>query len=307
MRSSLLPALARRSATIPRSSHLSRYCAASSSSSLVSSSFHSTTAPAATTTAATDTDKNWADPARRQYKYWNPQSTKRGQYSYLIEMSPESIATEAKIVSLSAPDDVANEALHRGPLVPGATLLGVGTTVDEVRAAIAAGAGRNNSGGSNHSSASSTQPNVLFVSPSCPHAAAVLPAVLQAYPSIRWVHCRSAGIDFIESDALAAWSSGATPPGGHPSHEAVVTNAKGQFSSSLAEYALAACSYFAKDFNRLARQQKAKRWENYDIENLCVVFVNRQQQRSCFFLLLSSCRLLFSSLVVFCAGTRTMV
>jgi phosphoglycerate dehydrogenase-like enzyme len=47
-----------------------------------------------------------------------------------------------------------------------------------------------------------------------------------------------------------------------------VTNAKGQFSSSLAEYAMMACSYFAKDLPRLMRNQKNKVWDNYDIEEL---------------------------------------
>lgn len=196
-------------------------------------------------------NKNWADPVARQYKFWNPQSAKQGHYSFLIEMSPESIVTEAKIVSLSAPDDPANTALHTGRLPLGATLLGVGTTVDEVKAAI----GRQQQ-----------QPNVLFVSPSCPRAAVVLPEILTAYPSIEWVHCRSAGIDFVESDDFAKLA--ALDQGNNKSLR--VTNAKGQFSSSLAEYALAACSYFAKDFARLARQQKEKKWQNYDIEDLCV-------------------------------------
>lgn len=42
-----------------------------------------------------------------------------------------------------------------------------------------------------------------------------------------------------------------------------MTNAKGQFSSTLAEYTLAACSYFAKDFARLARNRRDKAWERY--------------------------------------------
>ena len=201
-----------------------------------------------------ESNKNWADPVARQYKFWNPQSAKQGQYSFLIEMSPESIVAEAKIVSLSAPVDPANTALHKGKLPLGATLLGVGTTVDEVKAAIG--------------QQQQQQPNVLFVSPSCPRAAIVLPEILTAYPSIEWVHCRSAGIDFVESDDFAKIAAGE-----HRSNNNKilrVTNAKGQFSSSLAEYALAACSYFSKDFARLARQQKEKKWQNYDIEDLCV-------------------------------------
>jgi phosphoglycerate dehydrogenase-like enzyme len=103
------------------------------------------------------------------------------------------------------------------------------------------------------------KPNVVFVSPSCPRAAEVLPMVLAAFPSIKWVHCRSAGIDFIESDQLAQITTAANVQ---------VTNAKGQFSSSLAEYALFACSYFAKDLPRLMKNQKARNWEKYDVQEL---------------------------------------
>jgi len=54
----------------------------------------------------------WADPAMRQYKFWNRHdATNQGKYSFLIEMSPESIKQEAKILSLSAPDDDANVAV----------------------------------------------------------------------------------------------------------------------------------------------------------------------------------------------------
>jgi hypothetical protein len=117
----------------------------------------------------------WADPAMRQYKFWNREvdASSSGKFSFLIEMSPESVAKEAKIISLSAADDEANVALHTGTLPLGSSLLGVGTSLDDFD--------------------SSIKPNVLFMSPSCPNAATVLPKVLAAYPSIEWVHCRSAG------------------------------------------------------------------------------------------------------------------
>lgn len=173
--------------------------------------------------------KNWADPVARQYKFWNREADagSSGKYSFLIEMSPESIQQEAKIISLSEPDDPANESLHKGTLPLGATLLGVGTALTDFENV-------------------KETPNVLFVSPSCPRAAVMLPLVLAAYPSIRWVHCRSAGIDFVESDEFSATAR---------DKEITVTNAKGQFSSSLAEYAFMACSYFAKDLPRLMRQK----------------------------------------------------
>ena len=183
----------------------------------------------------------WADPAMRQYKFWNRERDAKtgGQYSYLIEMSPESIVQEARILSLSSSNDDASGAVNTGPLPLGASLLGVGTQVSDFD--------------------TSSKPNVLFVSPSCPKAVDVLPHVLDAFPSIEWIHCRSAGIDFIVSDEFSELAS---------KRKLQVTNAKGQFSSSLAEYALFAFGYFAKDLPRLMRQKKARNWENYDIEEL---------------------------------------
>ena len=141
--------------------------------------------------------KNWADPVARQYKFWNREADagKSGRYSFLLEMSPESIAKEAKIMSLSQLSDPANEKLHQGALPLGSSLLGVGTTVQELQDDL------------KQRGKDKLLPNVLFVSPSCPRAATVLPMVLAAYPSIEWVHCRSAGIDFIESDQLAEVTS----------------------------------------------------------------------------------------------------
>jgi hypothetical protein len=214
-----------------------------------------------------ESDKNWAaDPISNQYKYWNPHNSKNhGQYSFLIDMSPESIVTEAKIISLSTTNDLANAALHshnqqvgdtnHPPLPLGATLLSVGTTLEEIQSSM------------KHPS---ILPNVLFVSPSCPHAATILPQILNAYPSITWVHCRSAGIDFVESNELIQICTERNDAASTGSPVLHVTNAKGQFSSSLAEYALAACSYFAKDFPRLVQQQKAKQWINFDIQELYV-------------------------------------
>ena len=185
----------------------------------------------------------WADPAMRQYKFWNrEESLEKGKYSYLIQISPESIQREAKILSLSDPNDDANTALHRGALPLGASLLGVGTSLKDFEGM-----------------RDSAKPNVLYVSPSCPRASTTLPLVLAAFPSIEWVHCRSAGIDFVTSDEF---SEIATLHGVH------VTNAKGQFSSTLAEYAMFACSYFAKDLPRLLAQQKGRSWDPFSVLEL---------------------------------------
>ena len=195
-------------------------------------------------------DQHWADPASKDYKFWNREEYssqgKDGQYQYLLKISPESVQNEARILCLGDPGEGADRALHTGPLPLGATLVGVGTTLNDFDTLL-------------HQK--NLQPNVVFVSPSCPRAAEILPDILNAFPSVEWIHCRSAGIDFVESDGFgqATTQQNRTIP---------VTNAKGQFSSSLAEYALMACSYFAKDLPRLVANQQDRKWEKYDVEEL---------------------------------------
>ena len=204
--------------------------------------FHSSSLVQAQTDSidAKITPHQWADPARREYKFWNREECKeKGKFSYLIEISPESVKRESRILSLSGSDDPANAALHMGALPMGAQLLGIGEEL------------------SDFDNFKDAEPNTLFVSPSCPRARVQLPLVLEAFPSIEWVHVRSAGIDFLVSDELTEIGK-----------DVQMTNAKGQFSSSLAEYVMMACSYFAKDLTRLLKNKKAKIWDNYDIMEL---------------------------------------
>ena len=72
---------------------------------------------------------------------------------------------------------------------------------------------------------------------------------------MEWVHTRSAGIDFCTSDGLS-------------NSRAYVTNAKGLFSSTLGEYTMMACSYFAKNLPRLMQQQQNKQWIKYNVLEL---------------------------------------
>lgn len=186
------------------------------------------------------------DPLINKYQYWNREeyAKKKGEFDYLIKISPHSIVRQANILSLSDPKDEANKSLETS-LSAGAKVLATGTSLadfDEFR-----------------SDDCATKPNVIFVSPSCPKARKQLPLVLAAFPSIEWVHVRSAGIDFIVSEELTYFVEKKKIP---------LTNAKGQFSSSLAEYTMMACSYFAKDLPRLMRQKNDKNWEKYDVEEL---------------------------------------
>lgn len=167
-----------------------------------------------------------------QKLYWNREESTPRKSS-----SDAPIVKPARIVSLSDPNDDANRALHQGDLPQGATLLAFGTKIDEFDV----------------ESLKKEEPNVLFVSH--PKSREPLVELLEALPSLEWIHARSAGIDFVTSPGLARSS-------------VLMTNAKGHFSSTLAEYTMMACSYFAKDLPRLMRQKKDKNWSKYPVLEL---------------------------------------
>lgn len=166
-------------------------------------------------------------------QFWNRETFPERSFD---EQAP--IIKEAKIISLSDPNDKNNEALHHGILPDGVRLLAIGGKLEDFDV----------------TKLKKEEPNVIFVSH--PFARKPLVELLETFSSsVDWVHTRSAGLDFVTSPALASSS-------------VLVTNAKGQFSSTLAESTLMACSYFAKDLPRLMRQKNNKRWEKYNVEEL---------------------------------------
>jgi phosphoglycerate dehydrogenase-like enzyme len=82
-----------------------------------------------------------------------------------------------------------------------------------------------------------------------------LQSIMQHLPYLEWVHSVTAGIDHILCPELLR-------------DEIVLTNAKGIFSSSLAEYVMGVCCYFAKDFPRLVRQRQERNWQQYCVTEL---------------------------------------
>ncbi len=80
-------------------------------------------------------------------------------------------------------------------------------------------------------------------------------AALRRGPGVRWIHARSAGLDRVLVPGVVA-------------HPAVLTNGRGAFSPALAEFALAALLFFAKDLRRLLAQQSASAWEPFDMGRL---------------------------------------
>ena len=69
-------------------------------------------------------------------------------------------------------------------------------------------------------------------------------------PGLRWVHSRSAGIERLLFPALVE-------------SPIPLTNGKGVFSASLAEWVVGAVLYFAKDFRRLVTLQGAREWREF--------------------------------------------
>jgi phosphoglycerate dehydrogenase-like enzyme len=102
------------------------------------------------------------------------------------------------------------------------------------------------------------QPNIIFISH--PNARETLIELLHLYPTIEWIHTRSAGVDHLLSitDGTLHYL---------PNH-IQLTNAKGMYSSTLAEYTLMTCSYFAKDLPRLLHQKSQSQWIQYPVQEL---------------------------------------
>ena len=84
------------------------------------------------------------------------------------------------------------------------------------------------------------------------HDGSALRAILPLAPKLRWVHALSAGVEKVLSPELIE-------------SPVPLTNGRGVFGPALAEFAVAAMLYFAKDFRRLIRQQAASRWEQFDV------------------------------------------
>ncbi|HYO81488.1 MAG TPA: D-2-hydroxyacid dehydrogenase [Bryobacteraceae bacterium] len=87
----------------------------------------------------------------------------------------------------------------------------------------------------------------------CTGAGAPLRTIWQHAGKLEWVHSLAAG---VENQLIPELVESGIP----------LTNSRGVYASSLAEFALAAILYYAKDLQRMKRQQKAHRWEQFDVE-----------------------------------------
>jgi phosphoglycerate dehydrogenase-like enzyme len=80
-----------------------------------------------------------------------------------------------------------------------------------------------------------------------------LEPLLARAPRVRWVHSCSAGVENLLFPALV-------------DGPVVLTNSRGTYSRSLAEWSMAAVLFFAKDLRRLLRSQAEGRWDPFDPE-----------------------------------------
>lgn len=84
------------------------------------------------------------------------------------------------------------------------------------------------------------------------HDGSKLRTVLPIAQRLRWIHVLSAGVERILVPEVVA----STVP---------MTNGRAVFGPALAEFALGAILYFAKDFRRLICNQQDGRWEQFDV------------------------------------------
>ena len=84
---------------------------------------------------------------------------------------------------------------------------------------------------------------------------ATLERVFALAPRVRWLHSWAAGVDWLLFPALLE-------------RDVVLTNTRGVYGDSLAEFALGAMLYFAKDFSRMRASQRARRWDPFDVQML---------------------------------------
>ncbi len=70
---------------------------------------------------------------------------------------------------------------------------------------------------------------------------------------LRWVHSFEAGVDRLLTPELVA-------------SPVLVSNARGVYTESLGEFAVLGVLWFAKQARRLVEQQRARRWEQFEVE-----------------------------------------
>ena len=125
--------------------------------------------------------RNFHLTSHQQTMYWNRETSASTPLQ-------GDVIREARIIALSDPNDAYNDPLYNGPLPEGSKLLAIGSSAEDF----------------DTSEIIAQKPNVIFVSH--PGSWGPLVDLLQKFPSVEWVHTRSAGIDFIASEGKRLYS-----------------------------------------------------------------------------------------------------
>lgn len=88
-----------------------------------------------------------------------------------------------------------------------------------------------------------------------PHDSKLLQTILPMATRLRWLHSLAAGVEGVLFPELVA-------------SPVVLTNARGVYKKPLAEFVITSALYFAKDLPRMLRNQKARVYERYDVDQL---------------------------------------
>lgn len=89
----------------------------------------------------------------------------------------------------------------------------------------------------------------------CAVPRALLEEVWAMAPNVRWVHSLAAGLDTVLFPELI-------------SSPVPLTNSRGVFAHSLAEFAISGMLWFAKELRRMRRQQAKRHWEKFNVTEL---------------------------------------
>jgi phosphoglycerate dehydrogenase-like enzyme len=84
---------------------------------------------------------------------------------------------------------------------------------------------------------------------------ALLQQIWPRLKSVRWIHALAAGLDGLLFPGLVE-------------SPVPLTNSRGVFARSLAEFAIAGMMWFAKDLNRMRDQQRRRHWEQFDVQEM---------------------------------------
>jgi phosphoglycerate dehydrogenase-like enzyme len=82
-----------------------------------------------------------------------------------------------------------------------------------------------------------------------------LRTVMRMAPNVQWIHSLSAG---VENTLFPELIESPLP----------LTNSRGIYARSLGEFAMSAILFFAKDLRRMLHNQQARRWEQFDVEEI---------------------------------------